>query len=87
VAGTQSEGGGRRVARCKSAKRQGGGGAIDQLFGCRKDAGSRVIVPDQILNVSVDSFSDSASSTTVCFRQKIALNRYLFIYLSGQQGP
>jgi len=68
AAASSGSAGGRRVARSKSSRMRGG---IDQLLGCRdwtrRDGASRIVVPDHLLNVSVDSLSDSASSTTVCF--------------------
>ena len=70
--------GGRRIARSRSSRMRGG---IDQLLGCRglarRDAASRIVVPDHLLNVSVDSLSDSTSSTTVC------VHLTLFTYYIG----
>ena len=70
AAAAHSEGsaGGRRIAKSRSSRMRGG---IDQLLGCRdctrRDTASRIVVPDHLINASVDSLSDSASSTTVCF--------------------
>jgi len=69
TAASSGSSGGRRIARSKSSSRMRGG--IDQLLGgrdwSRRDgAAARIVVPEHLLNVSVDSLSDSASSTTVC---------------------
>lgn len=83
-AGASSSGsvGGRRIARSKSSRMRGG---IDHLIGCRdwrrREAGSRVVVPEHLLNVSADSLSDSASSTTVSFH----LTRNLALYVGLDQ--